>query len=132
MEETHARLSGLDQSFLHFETPNAYMHVALTAVFDPGSLCVAEGGIDCASVRSHVASRLHLIPRYRQRLHYGPLASAPIWVDDADFDLDYHVRHSHLPTPGTEAQRRRPRISKAIARGPAEPSYAAAQLSFID
>lgn len=104
MEETHARLSGLDQSFLHFETPNAYMHVALTAVFDPGSLCVAEGGIDFASVRGHVASRLHLIPRYRQRLHYGPLASAPIWVDDADFDLDYHVRHSHLPTPGTEAQ----------------------------
>lgn len=104
MEETHARLSGLDQSFLHFETPSAYMHVALTAIFDPGSLSIADGGIDFASIRSHIASRLHLIPRYRQRLHYTPLSSEPVWVDDGDFDLDYHVRHSHLPTPGTEAQ----------------------------
>src|SRR5512135_1305108 len=58
-ETHHTRLSGLDQSFLHFETPNAYMHVALTAVFDPGSLSVADGGIDFASIRSHIASRLH-------------------------------------------------------------------------
>lgn len=99
-----ARLSGLDQSFLHFETPNAYMHVALTAVFEPGSLSVEDGGIDFASIRSHVASRLHLIPRYRQRLHYSPILGQPYWVDDPDFDLEYHVRHSHLPTPGTEAQ----------------------------
>src|SRR5262249_4161466 len=62
--ESLARLSGLDQSFLHFETPSAYMHVALTAVFDPGSLSVEDGGIDFASIRGHVASRLHLIPRY--------------------------------------------------------------------
>src|SRR6185436_11924289 len=69
------RLSGLDQSFLHFETPDAYMHVALTAIFDPGSLSAADGGIDFASIRSHIASRLHLIPRYRQRLHYTPVAN---------------------------------------------------------
>ncbi len=99
-----ARLSGLDQSFLHFETPNAYMHVALTAIFDSGSLSVEDGGIDFASIRSHIASRLHLIPRYRQRLHFTPILGAPLWVDDGEFDLEYHVRHSHLPTPGTEAQ----------------------------
>ncbi len=99
-----ARLSGLDQSFLHFETPSAYMHVALTAVFEPGSLSVEDGGIDFASIRSHIASRLHLIPRYRQRLHYTPILGQPYWADDAEFDLEYHVRHSHLPTPGTEVQ----------------------------
>ena len=103
MDGQHTRLSGLDQSFLHFETPNAYMHVALTAVFEPGSLSV-EDGIDFASIKSHIASRLHLIPRYRQRLGFTPLMNEPMWVDDGDFDLDYHVRHSHLPKPGTEAQ----------------------------
>ncbi len=100
----YTRLSGLDQSFLHFETPNAYMHVALTAIFEPGSLSVEDGGIDFASIRSHIASRLHLIPRYRQRLHFTPVLLEPLWVDDGEFDLDYHVRHSHLPTPGTELQ----------------------------
>ncbi len=103
-EAQYTRLSGLDQSFLHFETPNAYMHVALTAVFDPGSLSIADGGIDFASIRNHIASRLHLIPRYRQRLHYTPVVRDPLWVDDETFDVEYHVRHSHLPTPGTDAQ----------------------------
>jgi WS/DGAT/MGAT family acyltransferase len=100
----YTRLSGLDQSFLHFETSEAYMHVALTAIFDSGSLSNPDGGIDFASIRSHIASRLHLIPRYRQRLHYSPGLQEPFWVDDAEFDLDYHVRLSHLPTPGTDAQ----------------------------
>jgi len=100
----HTRLSGLDQSFLHFETPNAYMHVALTAIFEPGSLGSQRGGIDFPRIRRHVASRLHLIPRYRQRLHYTPILSEPLWVDDTAFDLEYHVRHSHLPAPGSAAQ----------------------------
>lgn len=100
----HTRLSGLDQSFLHFETPNAYMHVALTAIFEPGSLGSQSGGIDFARIRRHVASRLHLIPRYRQRLHYTPILNEPLWVDDTAFDLEYHVRHSHLPSPGSDAQ----------------------------
>jgi WS/DGAT/MGAT family acyltransferase len=100
----YTRLSGLDQSFLHFETPNAYMHVALTAIFEPGSVSGADGNIDFASIRKHVASRLHLIPRYRQRLQLTPALTEPVWVDDPDFDLEYHVRHSHLPAPGTDAQ----------------------------
>ncbi|MEO6028942.1 MAG: wax ester/triacylglycerol synthase family O-acyltransferase [Candidatus Binatia bacterium] len=100
----HTRLSGLDQSFLHFETPNAYMHVALTAIFEPGSLGSQRGGIDFPRIRRHVASRLHLIPRYRQCLHYTPILNEPLWVDDTAFDLEYHVRHSHLPAPGSDAQ----------------------------
>jgi diacylglycerol O-acyltransferase / wax synthase len=52
-----------------------------------------------------VRSRLHLVPRYRQRLITPPLHSgAPVWVDDRHFDLAYHVRHAALPAPGTTAQ----------------------------
>lgn len=101
---SYERLSGLDQSFLHFETTNCYMHVAITAIFDGGSLVRADGGFDIKRARRHIASRLHLIPRYRQRLGYIPLINDPVWIDDDQFDLDYHVRHTHLPKPGTEKQ----------------------------
>ena len=53
----------------------------------------------------HVRSRLHLVPRYRQKLATPPFQTGrPLWVDDHDFNLEYHVRHSALPTPGTERQ----------------------------
>jgi len=100
----YQRLSGLDQSFLHFETPSTYMHVALTAVFECGSLARPGDGIDIKRIRRYVASRLHLLPRYRQRLAYIPLVQDPVWIDDDAFDLDYHVRHTHVPRPGTERQ----------------------------
>jgi diacylglycerol O-acyltransferase len=100
----YVRLSGLDHAFLHFETPATYMHVALTGVFEAGSLGRADGGIDIERIRAHVAARLHLLPRYRQRLHFVPLTNDPVWVDDDGFELDFHVRHSHLPRPGGEAQ----------------------------
>lgn len=100
----YERLSGLDQAFLHFETPNCYMHVALTAIFDGASLQTAEGGIDIKRIRRHIASRLPLIPRYRQRLQYVPVTNDAVWVDDDHFQLDYHVRHTHLPRPGGDRQ----------------------------
>lgn len=100
----YERLSGLDQAFLHFETANCYMHVALTAIFDGASLQTAEGGIDIKRIRRHIASRLPLIPRYRQRLHHVPLTNDAVWVDDDHFQLDYHVRHTHLPRPGGDRQ----------------------------
>ncbi|MBM4242794.1 MAG: wax ester/triacylglycerol synthase family O-acyltransferase, partial [Deltaproteobacteria bacterium] len=103
-DDGYVRLSGLDHAFLHFETPATYMHVALTAIFDGGSLARPDGGIDIERVRCHVASRLHLLPRYRQRLHFVPVTGDPVWVDDDAFDLDLHVRHSHLPRPGTDEQ----------------------------
>jgi diacylglycerol O-acyltransferase len=102
----YERLSGLDHSFLHFETPTTYMHVALTAVFEKGPLGGPSDGIDMGRIRLHVESRLPLIPRYRQRLHYVPLTNDPVWVDDERFDLGYHLRHSHLPRPGSDAQLR--------------------------
>jgi len=100
----YERLSGLDQSFLHFESPNCYMHVALTTIFEAGSLARPRGGIDIKRVRRYVASRLHLLPRYRQRLTYIPFVQDPVWIDDDRFELDYHVRHTHLPQPGTDRQ----------------------------
>jgi diacylglycerol O-acyltransferase len=103
----YERLSALDQSFLAFETPNAPMHVALTAIFDAGPLATADGGIDIDRIRQHVAARLRLIPRYRQRLAYVPVTGDPIWVDDHAFALGYHVRHASLPRPGGDRQLQR-------------------------
>jgi WS/DGAT/MGAT family acyltransferase len=106
-EQQYERLSALDQSFLAFETPNAYMHVALTAIFEPGSLATAAGGVDIDRIRQHITARLHLIPRYRQRLMFTPLFQSGVWVDDDAFDLGYHVRHASLPRPGGERQLQR-------------------------
>jgi len=103
----YERLSALDQSFLAFETPNAYMHVALTAIFAPGSLATAQGGVDIERIRRHIAARLRLLPRYRQRILHTPVMSDAIWVDDDSFDLGYHVRHASLPRPGGERQLQR-------------------------
>ncbi len=94
------RLSGLDASFLHLERGPAHMHVASTTVF--------EGPVpDYDELRDHIASRLHLVPRFRQRLRFVPFGQGrPKWIDDPQFNLGYHIRHTALPTPGTEEQLR--------------------------
>jgi WS/DGAT/MGAT family acyltransferase len=102
----YERLSKLDETFLSFETPTTYMHVALTAIFEPGSLVTRTGSVDVTRIRRHIAARLHLVPRYRQRLGVVPVVNDAIWVDDDRFDLRYHVRHASLPRPGTDAQLR--------------------------
>lgn len=92
------RLSTLDSSFLYLEEPGTPMHVGGVLVLEsPG------GGVE--ALAELVAARLSLVPRYRQRVMEVPghLAN-PVWVDDPDFELDYHVRRSGLPRPGTEAQ----------------------------
>jgi WS/DGAT/MGAT family acyltransferase len=101
---SYERLSGLDACFLGFETANAYMHVAVTALFEPGPLSTPGGGVDIAKVRAHVAGRLAALPRFRQRLLHVPVVRDPIWVDDDRFDLAYHVRHASLPQPGSTTQ----------------------------
>jgi WS/DGAT/MGAT family acyltransferase len=95
------RLSPLDASFLHFEDAGAHMHVGSVALFegrapDPGRLI------------AHIESRLHLVPRYRQKLAFPPLAQArPVWIDDPHFNPGYHVRHTALPAPAGEEDLRR-------------------------
>jgi diacylglycerol O-acyltransferase len=100
-------LGAQDATFLDLEAPGVPQHVAAALVLDSGPLRTAEGGIDIERVRKYVASRLHAIPRYRQRLAWVPLTGRPVWVDDAHFQIDYHVRHTALPHPGDEEQLKR-------------------------
>jgi diacylglycerol O-acyltransferase / wax synthase len=95
------RLSSLDVSFLTNESSSAHMHVGAVMIFEgppPSYDDLAE----------HVRARLHLVPRFRQKLAYPPAqAGRPFWVDDPTFNLEYHLRHSALPAPGSEEQLRR-------------------------
>jgi diacylglycerol O-acyltransferase len=95
------RLSGLDASFLHLERNGAHMHV--------GSVLVFEG--QAPAYDDFVAAlerRLHLVPRYRQKLAHTPLGQGrPVWVDDPHFNARYHVRHAALPEPAGDEQLRR-------------------------
>jgi diacylglycerol O-acyltransferase / wax synthase len=94
------RLSGLDASFLHLEQGGAHMHVAGTSIFEGPKP-------DYNEFREHVASRLHLVPRFRQKLRFVPLGlGRPVWEDDPHLNLEYHVRQTALPPPGSEEQLR--------------------------
>jgi WS/DGAT/MGAT family acyltransferase len=103
----YERLSALDALFLDLEDTSCHMHVAAVLLFDAAPLRAPHGGLDMARIRDYLESRLHLIPRYRQRLAYIPLERHPVWVDDARFNLFYHVRHTALPRPGEERQLKR-------------------------
>ena len=54
-----------------------------------------------------IGAKLHEIPRYRQKLAWAPILGHPYWVDDPNFNIDYHIRHTALPRPGTEEQLKR-------------------------
>jgi WS/DGAT/MGAT family acyltransferase len=92
------RLSGLDASFLHLEDDSAHMHVASVIIFEGD----APRYVD---MLEHLERRLHLVPRYRQKLAFVPFGQGrPRWVDDPHLNLRYHLRHAGLPAPGTEQQ----------------------------
>ena len=94
------RLSGLDASFLHLEDGSAHMHVASVIVFEGEAPQYDD-------LLGHLERRLHLVPRYRQRLGFVPLGQGrPRWVDDPHLNLRYHLRHAGLPAPGSEEQLR--------------------------
>lgn len=97
----------LDRSFLALETRTTHMHVGGVVTFEANELGLDGGAIDIERIRAHIDSKLHYLPRYRQRLDYIPYDRAPVWVDDADFNFDYHVRHTSLPRPGTDDQLKR-------------------------
>jgi len=94
------RLTALDTSFLHLEDAFAHMHVASVMLFEGG-----PPGYD--ELLESIDRRLHLVPRYRQKLALVPLGQGrPRWVDDPHLNLRYHVRSTALPSPGTEEQLR--------------------------
>src|SRR2546428_8948527 len=96
------RLTGLDASFLYLETPSMHLHVSAVIVFDPSTV---PGGFSFEKVRSTLESRLHLVPAFRRRLYSVPFSlHHPVWVEDASFDLDYHLRRIGCPAPGGEEQ----------------------------
>jgi diacylglycerol O-acyltransferase len=94
------RLSALDVSFLTNESSSAHMHV--------GGIMIFEGPPPSYDdLVEHVRGRLHLVPRFRQRLTHPPAPTGrPFWIDDPAFNLEYHIRHSALPSPGSEEQLR--------------------------
>ncbi len=100
----YERLSAADNVFLLWETPTLHMHVSSVAVLERGPLASASGGIDIRRIRDAIEAALPRIPRYRQRLEWIPGFRHAVWVDDAHFDLGYHVRHTALPRPGSDAQ----------------------------
>ncbi len=82
------------------ERAGAHMHVASTIIFEGPAPTHGE-------FREHIASRLHLVPRFRQKLRFVPFGQGrPVWVDDPHLNLDYHVRQTALPAPGSEEQLR--------------------------
>lgn len=97
---TWERLTALDASFLALEDGDLHMHVGATILFEPGDLVGPHGELDIARVRRAVEARLHLMPRYRQKLAYVPYEGHPVWIDDDRFTLEYHVRLTALPKPG--------------------------------
>ena len=93
---TYEKLSSMDRVFLDLESPNSHMHVAATMVLESAPLSNDAGGVDIDKVRAYIGSRLHLMPRYRQKLRFTPFDKQPIWVDDDRFRIEYHVRHTCL------------------------------------
>src|SRR5215213_7344519 len=101
MAQAHGdRLSAVDASFLAQERANSHMHVGAVLIFEGPAPAYDD-------FLNHIRSRLHLVPRYRHKLAFPPLETGrPIWVDDRNFNLEYHVRHTALPQPGSEEQLR--------------------------
>ncbi len=96
------QLTGLDNSFLLMETGAALGHVGSYATFDGDAL---EPGEFYTAFRRTLEERLHLLPPYRRKLAEVPLGlDRPYWVEDEDFDLDFHIRHIAVPPPGDRAQ----------------------------
>ncbi|HUY64367.1 MAG TPA: wax ester/triacylglycerol synthase family O-acyltransferase [Acidimicrobiales bacterium] len=94
------RLSPLDASFLHIEDDVSHMHIASVAIFDGPPPAFAE-------VVAMIEAKLSLVPRYRQVVRFVPFdLGRPVWADDPHFSIDYHLRHTALPTPGGEDELR--------------------------
>jgi WS/DGAT/MGAT family acyltransferase len=96
------QLTGLDAAFLAMETPAMYGHVGSICILDPSD---AATPLTLTHLTDLIESRLHLIPPFRRRLVDVPLGlDQPYWIEDPDFDIEYHVRELALPAPGDDQQ----------------------------
>src|ERR1700722_18244167 len=109
------QLSSLDAQFLALETPRQSGHVAGVAILDPST--TPTGTLAADDIQALILERLPLLPPLRWRLREVPLSlDYPYWVDDSDFDLDFHVRELALAPPGSDAQ-----LAEQVARIVARP-----------
>jgi diacylglycerol O-acyltransferase len=108
------QLSGVDASFLNMEGPTTYGHVSSLNIYDPSQ---APGGAGLEATKQLLRERLALLGPFRRRLAEVPFGlDLPYWVEDPDFDLDFHVRHHAIPAPGSDEQ-----LAEAVARIVARP-----------
>ncbi len=98
----YERLSVEDRLHLDLEDANIHTHIAAVLVLEGEPLRRDDGGVDIDRLRDLLDARLFRVPRYRQRIERIPVGDHPVWVDDASFNLSYHVRHTHLPKPGDD------------------------------
>ncbi|HEX4338160.1 MAG TPA: wax ester/triacylglycerol synthase family O-acyltransferase [Polyangiaceae bacterium] len=95
---SYERLSAQDAAFLYAESPVSHMHVGSLVIFENVGLTEDE-------LNTHIASRLHLVPRFRKKLAWVPAYQGrPVWVDDPHFDIRFHVRYTGLPRPSGERE----------------------------
>ena len=96
------QLNGLDASFLNMETPTTFGHVASLNVYDPAG---APGGAGLEATKHTILERIDQLAPFRRRLIEVPLGlDLPYWIEDPNFDIDFHVRHHAVPPPGTPEQ----------------------------
>jgi diacylglycerol O-acyltransferase / wax synthase len=109
------QLTSVDAQFLAMETSEIYGHVAGLAVYDPTT--APDGRLGVEDVCRLIGERVHLLPPFRRRLATVPFdLDHPYWIDDPDFDLDFHVRESAVPPPGDDRQ-----LAETVARIVARP-----------
>ena len=108
------QLGGIDVSFLNMETPSTFGHVSSLNIFDPSG---APGGAGLEATKQIILERIDLLAPFRRRLIEVPLGlDMPYWIEDPDFDIDFHVRHHAVPPPGTPEQ-----LSEVVSRIVARP-----------
>ena len=95
-------LDARERLTFELEDAHVHLHAATACVLEAGPIAREGGGVDIDRIRAFVESRLYRVPLCRKRIARAPLGGAPVWVDDESFNLQYHVRHTHLPVPGDE------------------------------
>jgi WS/DGAT/MGAT family acyltransferase len=96
------RLTALDSAFLDLEDGNAHMHIGAVALFEEGPLASKDGGIDFERILASITGALQTRDCFQQKLARVPALGHPVWVDDVNFNIRYHVRQTCLPAPGSE------------------------------
>src|SRR5881409_1485105 len=95
------QLTSLDAQFLAIETPRTWGHVSGLAIYDPST--TPTGQLTIEDVSRLVSERLHMLPPFRWRLVEVPFGlDHPYWIEDPDFDIDFHIREAAIPPPGDD------------------------------